>query len=169
MTDLTVPFTITILIILVVVLTLRDTSLKREIGRLSLQKFSLVDKMRELGVHVTEDKKSFSGLAYRYTEAASNLLRLHYYPSSWNLERQLDLEAYMARQDAEAEDKARDAVVAEGEKALEALERREDSISLREAILKKRDEEWHPGPIPGPPPGRPSEGGPQPFQPPDIT
>lgn len=74
----------------------------KEIQRLQLQRSSLMTRLRELGVQSTLDPTELLGIKYQYTRAAQGLLLQHYYPSSWNLERQLDQEAYELRMEEEA-------------------------------------------------------------------
>lgn len=130
MTDPFALFIMTVLILILVILLLMLVSNRTEIKLLTLQKYVLVDKLRELGVHVTENKNEFTRLSFRYTDGASRLIKAHYYPSSWNLERQLDLEAYMARLEEEERKEASQPANLEAE-ARDALG---GSLSIREAF-----------------------------------
>jgi hypothetical protein len=57
----------------------------------------LIDRLREVGVKADVDTET-GAVRCAYTAAARELLAEHFYPSAWNLERQLDWERFEQEQ-----------------------------------------------------------------------
>jgi hypothetical protein len=92
-----------LLIAALVLMAVRLGKVESELLRAEMREASLVDRLTELGVKVIYDHNAPMYIRYEYTEAAREFMQQFYFPSSWNLDRQLDYEADQRRQKEEAQ------------------------------------------------------------------